>query len=173
MSVPLPSYYNSYSNQHRMADRCPWQQKALFLNGNLAEKRRAERLGMMAHLLLAHSAQSLPLAQPESSLSLLTMPASPFLALALGTCCWTSPSCVAKLHQQPQLPRHSAPRLPASSLLLALLLPWEAPCPSSLSPVTVPLPVPSQPPPGAEHSSLRPPPPFSSVSSLALHWSFP
>lgn len=48
-----------------MAERCPWQQKALFLNGNLAEKRRAERLGMMAHLLLAHSAQSLPLAQPD------------------------------------------------------------------------------------------------------------
>lgn len=84
MSVPLPSYSNSYNNKHGMADRCPWQQKVLFLNGNLAEKRRAERLGMMAHLLLAHSAQSLPLAQPGSTLSLLTMPARPLLGSCPG-----------------------------------------------------------------------------------------
>lgn len=94
MSLPLPSYYNSYSSKHRTADRRAWQQKALFLNGNLAEKRRAERLGTMAHLLLAHCAQSLPLAQPESALSSSPCQPGPFLALALGTCCWRSPSCV-------------------------------------------------------------------------------
>ena len=38
----------------------------------------------MAHLLLADSAQFLPAAQPESRLSLLTMPAQPHLGSSPG-----------------------------------------------------------------------------------------
>lgn len=72
------------NNNHGMADRCLWQQKAFFLNGNLAEKRRAGRLGMIAHLLLAHSAQSVPPAQPDSRLCLLTVPAKPLLGSRPG-----------------------------------------------------------------------------------------
>lgn len=74
------------TTEPRLAERSPWQQRVLFLNGNLAEKRRTERLGTMAHLLLAHSAQSLPLAQPESRLYLLAaaVPAEPLLGAFPG-----------------------------------------------------------------------------------------
>lgn len=72
-----------------LAKCSPWQQKVLFLNGNLAEKRRTERLRTMAHLLLARSAQSLPLEQPESRLYLLAaVPAEPLLGTFPGMAGW-------------------------------------------------------------------------------------
>ena len=72
------------NNKHGIADCYLWQQKALFLNGNLAEKRQADSLGMLAHLPLAYFAQSLPPAQSDSRLCLLTMPASPLLGSRPG-----------------------------------------------------------------------------------------
>lgn len=175
--------------KHGLAEHYPWQERALFLNGNLAEKRRAERLGMMAHLLLAFSAQSLPLAQPESRLCLLTMPAKPLLAPVLGWpagyCCWReSRGRVAKLHHQPLLlpcclssppPNilsHSFPSLPPASQLPCWCLLPQGPTghPSSLSPMTVLLPGPSWPPQDTLSPSglSRQSPPSSAWPSLAL-----
>ena len=188
MSVPLPSYSNSYSNKHGMADRSPWQQKALFLNGNLAEKRRAGRLGMMAHLLLARSAQSLSLAQPESTLSLLTMPARPLLGSCPGhllleesqlrcqalppastspSLTPSPPSALSAACPPPNLPRASGshfPSLPLPPLGGPMpLCPPARDCPTACAlPASF-----------SGHSSIRPARSVSTVFGLARHWSFP
>lgn len=80
----FPLIITPMNNKHGMADRYLWQQKVLFLNGNLAEKRQAEKLGMLAHMPLSYSAQSLPLAQSDFTLCLLTMPTKPLLGSCPG-----------------------------------------------------------------------------------------
>lgn len=176
--------------KHGLAEHYPWQERALFLNGNLAEKRRAERLGMMAHLLLAFSAQSLPLAQPESRLCLLTMPAKPLLAPVLG---WPAGYLLLEGVSRPCC--QASP--PASTSALLLILPAsQHPVPLfSLLATCLPAPLLVPSPPGAYwaplfslthdcpsswallassgHSfSVRPLPPVSSIFSLAFAGSF-
>lgn len=157
------------SRKHRMVDCSPWQQKALFLNDNLAEKRRAERLGMMAHLLLAASAWFLPVAQPESRLSLLAaVPTQPRLG-----------SCPGRrlLEGFPASPPASASSPhPLCRRASCLLLPprrlTTSSGPSSLLPMTVPLLVPSWPPQATSPPGLPCISPPSSAWGLSLRLSF-
>lgn len=178
MSVPLPSIITPMNNKHGMADRYLWQQKALFLNGNLAEKRQAEKLGMLAHLPLSYSAQSLPPAQSDFTPCLLTMPAKPLLGsrpgcLLLKGVLTVWPSFTTNLFFCLSLTL-SPPKILPTCLHLTFpcycLLPWA--CHMPLFPPTYDCPMPSHPLVSSEYFSIWPPP-ISSVSSRVLSDSFP
>lgn len=94
-----------------LAGGSAWQEKAFFLNGNLAEKRRAENLGGMAHLLLPCAARS-P-AQPGSRLYLPMVPAKPFI----GFCPWVA-SWAPAAGGSPWLHCHTCSAASASALSL-------------------------------------------------------
>lgn len=129
---------------------------------------------MMAHLLLAHSPQSLPLAQPDSRLYLLPVSAKPLLGSCPGHLLLEGIlACMAQLLHQPRLPPVTHPRtsqrpaLPAAYSTLSLATgssPRPATCPSSLLPMTSPLPAPSSP---SQHTSSSD---LLCLSPLPLAW---
>lgn len=165
-----------------MADHYLWQQKALFLNGNLAEKRRAERLGMLAHMPLAYCAQSLPPAQSDSRLCLLTMPTKPLLGfhpgrlLLEGVPAAMRPSfttsldfCLSLTLSPPNI--LSSPPAYISPALAAASSPGPATYPSSLQPMPAPCHMPSWSPQDTSPSNLlhlSPPSPAWPSQALPL-----